>query len=605
MKWYIGIIGVLLNLSGSCFENSYADSLWQEASIKPESDGIEFLLENSYSVFSRNMNDGVEWMEKTRSITEKYGDPIYLGRAHLSLGIVTYLRGDYEKCISNYLRALEIFEGENNAQWIGRTCNELSVYSRKQKQYKKGLEYLDRSYEECMSCEDYGCVETSLNNRGVIYEMMGKWDKAVTYYKKAEKIALKTNNQLGLSYILNNLAEVYRIKEDYDSAIYYVDESTKIRTQMGDVQGVAINWSNKGEIYYEKGDDLLAVEWLQKGLEKADSVHYTDLLSHTHLFLFKTFQRLNETEKSLFHLERSYQLKDSLLNEQKINSLSEMEIKYETEKTEKSRVLEQQKRVEAELEVVNRDKWIYAISGILSAVILLALFVIQIRAKKAQSEKNKAVLLEREKGLEALFDATENERRRIAKDLHDGVGQQLSGLKLAWSNLSENEEKVASEKLKALTKILDETADEVREISHQMMPKVLQEYGLVSAIEEMLDKTLSFSNLQYDFDCFNILNRYDQKIELALYRVCQELVNNVIKHAKAKQLNVQLFRSGNQLVLMVEDDGQGMDLKQSSDGHGITNIKSRLNTVNGEVNYEAGSLTGTIVTVRVKLDQST
>jgi signal transduction histidine kinase len=219
-----------------------------------------------------------------------------------------------------------------------------------------------------------------------------------------------------------------------------------------------------------------------------------------------------------------------------------------------------------------------------------------------QQEKSDAILLEKEKGLSAVFDATEKERQRIAKDLHDSVGQQMSGLKLAWSNLIQSKEPIQNQKenLGKLSAVLEDAASEVRDISHQMMPKVLTEFGLGPAIQEMLDKSLQLTNLKYEFEQFNINERFDSRIEVSLYRICQELVNNVIKHSSATLLAVQLFKNQNHLILIVEDNGSGI-ASQISDGHGILNIKSRLNTINGEVNYEPGHQAGTTATVRIHL----
>jgi signal transduction histidine kinase len=132
------------------------------------------------------------------------------------------------------------------------------------------------------------------------------------------------------------------------------------------------------------------------------------------------------------------------------------------------------------------------------------------------------------------------------------------------------------------------------------MPKVLGEFGLIPALEEMLEKTLKFSKLKYQFENFNITDRFNKPIELSLYRITQELVNNVIKHSGATQLSVQLFKNKEQLILIVEDNGSGYSTDQS-DGHGLLIIKARLNTLNGVLNFDSSSGQGTIATIRVSL----
>lgn len=601
----ISICALLSFRSIFAFETHYADSLY---STLPENPGerAEFILDNFYSVFNKSHKDGIEWAEWGLEFSIEASSDQLEGRSHLCLGTAWYLSGDYEKCFDHYQQALEIFEATKDEKYIGRTNNELSVYYRKQKQYEKGLECLDISYESCMSCKDMECVETSLNNRGVIYEMMGNFQLAVVFYQKAQVIAEENGNEIGLSYIYNNLAEVYRLKQNYDSADWYIDQSIILREKLNDKQGIAINWINRGELYAEWKKYDRSIEALEKGMVLANEVQYWDLIKHGHLQLSRAYKGMGDIERSLFHLERSYILKDSLLNEDKIRALSDMEVKYETEKIEKGLLEEKQLRTEAELESANRTKWIYGISGGSLSLVFLILFLYQRRLKRIQREKDKAILEEREKGLVAVIDATEEERQRIAKDLHDGVGQQMSGIRLAWENLSVELKSKAPDELKQLEKLgqhLDEAAQDIRNISHQMMPKVLDEFGLVPALEEMLNKSFDLSSVECVFEHYNISERFTRRIEISLYRICQELINNIIKHSGATKVSVQLFKNKEQLILIVEDNGKGMT-DNVSEGHGLLNIKSRLNTIQGKVNYEASEMAGTTATIRITIGQA-
>ena len=234
---------------------------------------------------------------------------------------------------------------------------------------------------------------------------------------------------------------------------------------------------------------------------------------------------------------------------------------------------------------------------------LIFLFIVQRNKRKAQIEKDLALLKEKDEGTKAVIEAQEEERRRISKDLHDGIGQQLSGLKMAWQNVStkvgEKSPELYSD-LMELTKVLDDSADEVRSISHQMMPRALQEFGLVPAIEDMLGKAFKLSSISYEFNHHKI-ERFHANKEVALYRICQELINNIAKHSQAKHVTVQLLKVKSHVVLMVEDNGVGMKEGQS-DGHGMLNIKTRLNLINGELHFNSHNHEGTTATIRVPVD---
>ncbi|MDW3194555.1 MAG: triple tyrosine motif-containing protein [Cytophagales bacterium] len=225
----------------------------------------------------------------------------------------------------------------------------------------------------------------------------------------------------------------------------------------------------------------------------------------------------------------------------------------------------------------------------------------KLKALEVQQNLEMAVTREREAGFKAVLTATENERKRIAKDLHDGVVQQLAAIKV---NLSIVELAVTTEAEKAAVqkalKISEQAAIETRGLSHQMMPKALIELGLVPAMEDVINNMFSINEINADFQHFNLRNRYENQIEISVYRIFQELVNNISKHARAKKVDVQLIENDGNLILIVEDDGIGMD-KDLTGGIGISNISSRLVTVDGKLDFSSGPNSGTIATVVIPL----
>ena len=186
-----------------------------------------------------------------------------------------------------------------------------------------------------------------------------------------------------------------------------------------------------------------------------------------------------------------------------------------------------------------------------------------------------------------MIQATEEERKRIAKELHDGVGQQMTAVKMSWQNLSSKINASNNElynELVKITSMLDDASRDVRAVSHQMMPRTLIEMGLKKAIEDMLTKSLGSANIQYQFDCIGIKDRLPEKVELTLFRIAQELTNNIIKHSNATQAIFQLIQRSGQLVFIVEDNGKGIS-KNEQEGIGIFNMLSRINTMNGNINF--------------------
>ena len=319
--------------------------------------------------------------------------------------------------------------------------------------------------------------------------------------------------------------------------------------------------------------------------------------------LANLYEKTGRYKEALAFKSKQYVINDSIYNIEKYEQLSDIEKKYESEKKEQQiEILKVKNEVKKLTIKRQKNLIIVTIAGIVLLIIIGFLWYNRKRLQQKatlEAEKNKY----RKKLLEASIDAEEKERKRIAGELHDGVAQQLSGLKMAWQVISKELKGKNFEKLKEITLTLDETADEIRNLSHQMMPKVLTTGGLIYAIEDMLSKSLKYSRIKYEFEHFGIeSSRFDTKIELSLYRVCQELINNVIKHSEADFVSVQLFKSSNNLILMLEDNGKGMKSDKKKQGIGLLNIASRIDTVNGEINYQPGPDSGTVATIKIPLE---
>jgi len=243
------------------------------------------------------------------------------------------------------------------------------------------------------------------------------------------------------------------------------------------------------------------------------------------------------------------------------------------------------------------------LGGGLLALFFFGLFIIQRNRRRAQEEKDKAIIKERDNGLVAVFNAQEEERGRVAKDLHDGIGQQIGAVSLHFQALSNKILKINDElkdDVGKIKKIITDTGTDVRNISHRMMPRALTEQGLIDALQDMLDISLSNSKITYNFEHFNMEERLPKNIEVGLYRIAQELINNILKHSGAGKVDMQLVKKEKQCILIVQDDGKGIEVKDS-DGIGIRNMNSRLNALNGELNLESDSGSGTTAIVRIAL----
>jgi len=206
--------------------------------------------------------------------------------------------------------------------------------------------------------------------------------------------------------------------------------------------------------------------------------------------------------------------------------------------------------------------------------------------------------------LKATIHAQEKERKRISQDLHDDIGAMLSTIRLSLNGIVKGQSLTDQQtgKIQNTKSLIDETVRNVRRISHDLLPATLEEFGLSHAMEQLLNKIELNTNLQVEYHLDHDLPNLDKLKELALYRITQELCNNIIKHADATKIEVWLTQNNDSLEITVLDDGNGFyDRKEeskSATGLGLKNIESRLSMIEAEINYEPAPIRGTKVQIK-------
>jgi PAS domain S-box-containing protein len=222
--------------------------------------------------------------------------------------------------------------------------------------------------------------------------------------------------------------------------------------------------------------------------------------------------------------------------------------------------------------------------------------IVIVRDVTAERSKEQSVM-------NAVLQGQEQERKRLGAELHDGIGQVLSAIVLQVSQIREevledDTESISSD-LSSLNDNLQEAIREVRNISHDLMPGVLESFGLKEAVNQICINLHDRSGINVMFDHVDLDQRYSQQVEVNLYRVAQELLNNIQKHASCSKVFVSLMDHGESVSLTVEDDGVGFDIEASSSGIGLSNVISRITSISGQIDIESSENSGTLVNIDV------
>jgi len=247
------------------------------------------------------------------------------------------------------------------------------------------------------------------------------------------------------------------------------------------------------------------------------------------------------------------------------------------------------------------------IIGTLVVVILITclfFFVIIYQRKMLKNQKELRTLHDQRQGdlMNAVFETQESERKRLAEDLHDSVGQVLSAIKLNMHRLDKNCISQSSQPLLADTRrLIDESIQEIRNIIHNVLPPVLTDYGFLIALEALGNKVEQATRIKVRFEKKISDQRFPHEIELALYRIAQELFGNAIKHADATIIHLSVKQEGDFMVMEFKDNGVGFKLNEVKQGFGIKNLESRVQLINGEINIISKPSAGTFTTIRLKI----
>jgi len=210
--------------------------------------------------------------------------------------------------------------------------------------------------------------------------------------------------------------------------------------------------------------------------------------------------------------------------------------------------------------------------------------------------------------VQSIIETQEKERQRIALEIHDGIGPQLSSSILHLETIVERlkeTDPATSKELQSLSDVTNEVADELRSISHTLIPRVLIDFGVVAALQGLISRINASNKCKVEFISSFSGDEMEQTIELNLYRITQELINNALKHAQATTIFVQLLKSGSNLTLMVEDNGKGFDIDELkvARGIGLSNIEMRTKVLGGELYIDSSPSRGSTVTVEIQLNE--
>jgi two-component system, NarL family, sensor kinase len=586
----------------------YSKTLWIYNQLDDKK-GISKCLNGIGSIyeFQGNYTIALSYFQKSLQMKFASGDKKGVSVTLNNIGTMYMEQGNYMSAMKYFILSSKIYEEINDKDGIATSMDNIGTIYYYQGNFEKAAEYFQQSLVAWENAGNKKNKANTLNSLGVAYAELKSYDKTEYCFRQALKIREALGDKSGIATSIGNIGLLYEMQGNYPKAMNCYLKSLKITEDIGEKKSTVINLNYIGLLYRKLGDFSKSLEYHRKSLDIAEEIGSKEIMLTTYKNLAEAYEKMGDFSNAYKNYRLYSSVKDSILNIENSKKIIELQAKYETAKKEKTiSELEKEKQIQnLNIEKLNdRRNGQLIIFIIALAFVIITAIILYNRYKIKQKERFKTQQLkEQELRTWAVIEAQEQERTRIARELHDGIGLTLASIKINFSSITNTNDYISDENKEILQQnieSLDNACKEVRSLSHQMMPKALQDVGLTEAMEDLLEKTIAGLSIKYTFEKDNF-GRLDETIEIGLYRIFQELLNNILKHAKASEIAIYMHKTKEYVLLMVEDNGIGMEQDQNyeKNGIGLSNIEARVHALKGTFSIGPGAYHGIVASVKV------
>lgn len=556
-----------------------------------------------YSDMSR-YKEAVEMYRKALVLYQKINYPKGIGACYTNIGNVYQFQSKLDSALSYYQQSLTVFAKFSQTGALSQASGNVGVIFQQMQQFDKAFEYYSKAVKYAEIVKDSSILCHALINLGAVLNDLGKVEESFQVHKRVLNIATEIESYYALQITNINIADYYKNKKQYDKAIVYGQKSLYFAIKASTPLEIADIQRRLGDLYILTGNYTTAKVFLEEALQKSRQLDSKDLSCSIYDSLNKLYAATGNYKEAYRYLLLSKNLNDSILGENQIKTINELEVKYQTAQKDQQLVQKQLQIAKQDLRIKQKTRILMITISSIVLLLIIASFVFVNYRNKMKLQNQHLILLEKEKeisNLEATIKGEEKERSRIAKNLHDGVGGLLSAAKMHFSIFKTEDRLLTQPEFFKALDLLDDSATEIRKIAHNLMPELLINHGLIDALSHFI-KRINTSQLKIDLISIGELPKCNENLELTVYRIIQELINNIIKHAEATEVLVQLSYQDDLLAITVEDNGKGFDpATVGSNGAGLSNMENRVKTFGGTFELNSSKGNGTTVFIEFEL----
>lgn len=544
--------------------------------------------------YKSELDSSLIFIQKSLDLRKKEKDSLGMADSYNNIGIVYDQKADYPEALNNYFKALKIYEKKKDLAKQAMIASNIGVIYKAQKEYKKSLEYYFLAYRLYQKLKNDFGVAITTGNIGSTLINFKNYKEALSYSKMSENGYMKLGMDRFRGYPVSNMAIIYDSLKNYKLASENYTKAIQLHEKYENGVEVADNAKNFAKFLYHQKKYNESITYAKKALDFAEKSDAKLLINETQLILAKSYAAIGNLDLAYQYQLKHIQGKEKIFETEKTKSVFELEKKYQSEKKDKE-ILE------------NKSKIFKRNVAVLSLLGLLILFAVYYRnyQHKQKIKLQKEIMHQQDIAAKAVMEAEDNERKRMAIHLHDGVGQLLTATNMNLQVLEELKDRpdVFDNVVNKTKNILNDAMTEVRTLSHQMMPNMLIKNSLSNALKELIDKTNS-PKLHITLKLDGLQDNLDENLQIVMFRVIQESINNTLKHADASEVIINVTQSLNVIETKISDNGKGFNIHETPSkyqGMGLENMKSRIEFLKGKfsVNSEQGK--GTQVFVKIPL----
>lgn len=635
---------LILFLFGSSRVYAQSEDIWnlEEDSVK-----VQKLLDLGYEYEFSDLDSALIIYSLAGEISRKINYKTGLGKSLNYRGIVEFSKGNYYEAEQFYHRSIEVFREIPYPRGIAANYNNLGNIYHYLGEFDQTVQFHMRALAIFEEIRDTLSMILNLNNLGTLYYDNNQYIPAINFYLQSASLQEQLRDTLNLIDTYVSLANTYNRLKDPERTKMYLDRADEIfneeiglygslllsdakrefQVSQGNMQealrfstesielaeklGSAYDYTrvltSRGELLSSLNKVPEALDAYSQAIDTANRYNYINLLERLYSGRIALYERNQQYYPAYLDLKHLTLIRDSLYRKERQEIIHEMEARYQNAR--KQQILEENEVTIARQEFrAARQRslliWIAVTSSGILFTVLLGIAFLQQRRKALET---KVQNLEKEKELKSLkfiIEGEEKERSRLARELHDGVNGSLGAIKLLTGSGRENQGTSAGN-LNKIANLIDQVINEVREISHNLMPDIIIHYGLVEAIEKYLDR-ISHDRLKTEFQTYGEIEDIDVSLKMTLYRVVQELVRNIISHSGASEGLIQINRHEKNISMIVEDNGGGFNVLDHSRsdkpaGIGLQSIYSRVNLLGGKIDIHSELNSGTSVHIDIPL----